>query len=108
MDLAQTIPIADTWGMHGVGVGWMVLMMFGMVLFLGRGHLRRHLAPPWRCARRVDAGRNARQGNPRRHPRASVRGGRDYRRGLPGSPGSPCQWDCRARWWPQDDPLTGP
>jgi putative membrane protein len=32
MDLAQTIPIADTWGMHGVGVGWMALMMFGMVL----------------------------------------------------------------------------
>jgi putative membrane protein len=33
MDLAQTIPIADTWGMHGVGAGWMALMMFGMVLF---------------------------------------------------------------------------
>ena len=35
MELAQTIPIADTWGMHGVGAGWMALMMVAMVLFWG-------------------------------------------------------------------------
>jgi putative membrane protein len=36
MVLAQTIPLADTWGMHGdVGAGWMVLMMVAMVLFWG-------------------------------------------------------------------------
>ena len=34
--MAQTIPLADTWGMHGdVGAGWMVLMMVLMVLFWG-------------------------------------------------------------------------
>jgi putative membrane protein len=28
------IPLADSWGMHGdVGAGWMVVMMFLMVLF---------------------------------------------------------------------------
>ena len=35
MDLAQTIPLADTW-MHGDwGWGWMTLMMIVMVLFWG-------------------------------------------------------------------------
>ena len=34
MTFAQTTFLADTWGMHGdVGWGWMVLMMFLMVLF---------------------------------------------------------------------------
>jgi putative membrane protein len=29
-----TVPLADTWGMHGdVGAGWMIVMMFVMVLF---------------------------------------------------------------------------
>src|SRR5918994_758662 len=36
MSIAETIPLADTWGMHGdVGWGWMVLMMGLMVLFWG-------------------------------------------------------------------------
>lgn len=36
MNLAQAIPLADSWGMHGdVGAGWMVLMMAVMVLFWG-------------------------------------------------------------------------
>ena len=36
MSLAQTIPLADTWGMHGdVGWGWMTAMMIFMVLFWG-------------------------------------------------------------------------
>jgi putative membrane protein len=36
MTVAQMIPLADTWGMHGdVGWGWMTLMMVGMVLFWG-------------------------------------------------------------------------
>ena len=36
MNIAQTIPLADTWGMHGdVGAGWMIGMMFLMVLFWG-------------------------------------------------------------------------
>ena len=37
MEIAQIIPIADTWGMHDgdVGWGWMVGMMFMMVLFWG-------------------------------------------------------------------------
>ena len=36
MNIAQTIPLADTWGMHGdVGAGWMILMMSLMVLFWG-------------------------------------------------------------------------
>jgi putative membrane protein len=35
-EFAQAIPLADTWGMHGdVGWGWMILMMFLMVLFWG-------------------------------------------------------------------------
>lgn len=36
MTIAQTLPVADTWGMHGdVGTGWMLLMMALMVLFWG-------------------------------------------------------------------------
>ncbi len=36
MNIAQAIPLADTWGMHGdVGWGWMTLMMALMVLFWG-------------------------------------------------------------------------
>lgn len=36
MNIAQIIPLADTWGMHGdVGWGWMALMMAVMVLFWG-------------------------------------------------------------------------
>ena len=34
MSLALTVPLADTWGMHGdVGAGWMIAMMLVMVLF---------------------------------------------------------------------------
>lgn len=34
MSLALTLPLADGWGMHGdVGGGWMIGMMFLMVLF---------------------------------------------------------------------------
>ena len=36
MNIAQSIPLADTWGMHGdVGAGWMIGMMVLMVLFWG-------------------------------------------------------------------------
>jgi putative membrane protein len=36
MGLAQMIPAADTWGMHGdIGWGWMIGMMILMVLFWG-------------------------------------------------------------------------
>ena len=36
MNIAQAIPLADTWGMHGdVGWGWMIFMMVLMVLFWG-------------------------------------------------------------------------
>jgi putative membrane protein len=36
VNVAQIIPLADTWGMHGdVGWGWMALMMVLMVLFWG-------------------------------------------------------------------------
>ena len=36
MTLAQNIPLADTWGMHGdIGTGWWIVMMVGMVLFWG-------------------------------------------------------------------------
>jgi putative membrane protein len=37
MNVAQLVPLADTWGMHGddVGAGWMALTMIGMVLFWG-------------------------------------------------------------------------
>ena len=33
MTAISTVLIADTWGMHDVGVGWMVVMMGVMVLF---------------------------------------------------------------------------
>src|SRR5215207_9086664 len=57
MTIAQTLPVADTWGMHGdVGTGWMLLMMALMVLFWGaiilgiawliRGATRGAWAPP--------------------------------------------------------------
>jgi putative membrane protein len=31
------LPLADTWGMHGgdVGIGWMIVMMLGMIIFWG-------------------------------------------------------------------------
>ena len=56
MTIAQTLPVADTWGTHGdVGTGWMLLMMALMVLFWGaiilgiawliRGATRGALAP---------------------------------------------------------------
>lgn len=37
MNVAQIVPLADTWGMHGddVGAGWMAVMMILMVLFWG-------------------------------------------------------------------------
>lgn len=36
MAIAQIVPLADTWGMHGnVGWGWMTAMMIFMVLFWG-------------------------------------------------------------------------
>ena len=36
MNVPEIISLADTWGMHGdVGWGWMILMMFLMVLFWG-------------------------------------------------------------------------
>jgi uncharacterized membrane protein len=34
MNIAQTIPLADTWGMHGSDIGW-GWMMIPMVLFWG-------------------------------------------------------------------------
>ena len=35
MNFLLTVPLADTWGMHGddVGTGWMIVMMFVMVVF---------------------------------------------------------------------------
>ena len=35
MNIAQTIPLADTWMHGGWGWGWMTLMMVVMVLFWG-------------------------------------------------------------------------
>ena len=35
MNIAQTVPLADTWMHGGWGWGWMSLMMVGMVLFWG-------------------------------------------------------------------------
>ena len=37
MNIAQTIPLADSWGMHGndVGAGWVIVMGTMMVLFIG-------------------------------------------------------------------------
>lgn len=34
MGLAQSLLLADSWGMHGdVGAGWWIVMMIGMLLF---------------------------------------------------------------------------
>jgi putative membrane protein len=35
VNIAQTIPLADSWGMHGgdIGAGWWIVMMGVMVLF---------------------------------------------------------------------------
>jgi putative membrane protein len=30
-----SLPLADTWAMHGAGAGWMTAMMIGMGLFWG-------------------------------------------------------------------------
>lgn len=57
MTLATAMPLADTWGMHGdVGAGWWVVMVVGMVVFLGvviligarvlRDGLQRHPSAP--------------------------------------------------------------
>lgn len=36
MTIAQTIPVADNWGMHGdIGAGWWIVMVTIMVLFIG-------------------------------------------------------------------------
>jgi putative membrane protein len=36
MYVAQTIPLADSWGMHGdVGAGWLIVFLPLMVLFMG-------------------------------------------------------------------------
>ncbi len=36
MNVAQVIPLADTWGMHGdIGTGWWIVMVVAMVLFWG-------------------------------------------------------------------------
>jgi putative membrane protein len=36
MNLISTVPLADTWGMHGdFGGAWMIVMMGGMALFWG-------------------------------------------------------------------------
>ena len=36
MSITQTLPLADSWGMHGdVGAGWWIVMMVVMVLFWG-------------------------------------------------------------------------
>jgi putative membrane protein len=36
MDILQTIPVADTWGMHGdLSAGWWLTMMVIMALFWG-------------------------------------------------------------------------
>ena len=58
MNLVSIIPLADSWGMHGdVGAGWMVLMMFVMVLFwaaiiFGIVWLARGGSDGWRGARK--------------------------------------------------------
>jgi hypothetical protein len=89
MTIAQTLPVADTWGMHGdVGTGWMLLMMALMVLFWG-DHPRHRLADQRRHARRVGAsGERCHEGEPPGDPRTSLRGGCDLLGGLPGTPGS--------------------
>lgn len=37
VNIAQTIPLADSWGMHGddIGAGWFLVMVPLMVLFMG-------------------------------------------------------------------------
>ena len=36
MNIAQAVPLADSWGMHGdVGAGWWIVMMAVMLLFWG-------------------------------------------------------------------------
>ena len=36
MSITETLPLADSWGMHGdVGAGWWIVMMGFMVLFWG-------------------------------------------------------------------------
>jgi uncharacterized membrane protein len=35
MNIAQTIPLADGWGMHGGGGGWWIVGAAMMVLFMG-------------------------------------------------------------------------
>ena len=58
MNPALIAPLADSWGMHGdVGGGWMVAMMFAMVLFwaaiiLGIVWLVRGGSDGWRGPRR--------------------------------------------------------
>ena len=58
MNFALTVPLGDTWGMHGdVGAGWMIGMMLVMVLFwgaiiLGIVWLARGAFDGWRGGRR--------------------------------------------------------
>ena len=50
MNIAQTIPMADSWGMHGgdVGVGWMIVMvLFWGAMILGVVWLIRGSATGW-------------------------------------------------------------
>jgi putative membrane protein len=36
MNIAQIVPLADSWGMHDdIGAGWWIVMMIGMLLFWG-------------------------------------------------------------------------
>ena len=35
MNIAQTIPMADSWGMHGDGSGWWIVGAAVMMLFMG-------------------------------------------------------------------------
>lgn len=36
MHIAQAVPLADSWGMHGdVGAGWWIVMVVVMMLFWG-------------------------------------------------------------------------
>jgi putative membrane protein len=58
MTLGSSVLLADSWGMHGdVGTGWMIAMMFFMVLFwavviLGIVWLVRGSNDGWRGGRR--------------------------------------------------------
>lgn len=58
MNIASTVPLADTWGMHGdIGTGWWIVMVVVMVLFwgaiiLGILWLVRGGLDGWRGARR--------------------------------------------------------